>query len=103
MFDLFYVALAAAGYFVYTQVTSDPSPQLLAEEAKIAIKPQPRIAYHTLDQLLAQKRPNVVVVGKSADQGWLGTPRYDLMDQNTGIITPVYTTDINKTLSLLQI
>lgn len=103
MFDLFYVALAAAGYFVYTQIATEPSPQTQAEHAKISLVPQPRKLYTPLNKFLLQERPRVSVAGRSTDQGWLGTPRYDIRNEVTGTITPIYSTEINRTLDVIKI
>ena len=98
-----YAFAAAAGYFIYTQVMRPPAPQMQAEQLKVALKPQPRILYKPLARLLLQNKPSVSVGPKSRDQGWLGTPRMDLVDKQTGQITPIYSTEPQNTMSVLQI
>lgn len=103
MFDLFYIVAAGAGFLIYRQITTPPPPQVDAEANKIRIAPEPRVVYRPLSKLLVQDRPSIVVKGKSQDQGWLGTPRYDVVDTATGVITPVYSTEPSSTMRLLQI
>lgn len=103
MFNLLYVFAAGLGYFIYTQVEAKDPPQVMAEAQKVMIKPVPRVVYTPLKKLLIQDRPNVNVVGKSRDQGWLGTPRYDLVDNATGTLTPIYSTEMGTTMRVLQI
>lgn len=101
MFDLFYVALAGLGFFIYSRVASEPSPQEKIESERVAIVPHPRQLYRPLNKLLLLERPRLSVVGKSNDQGWLGTPRFDVRDEATGTITPVYSTDLPKLLDMM--
>jgi hypothetical protein len=103
MFNLLYLFAAGLGYFIYKQVEPKDPPQLIAEEQKVAIKPMPRVVYRPLNKLLVQDRPNVSITGKSRDQGWLGTPRYDLVDNATGTLTPIYSTEPATTMRVLQI
>lgn len=103
MFDLIYLFAAGAGYFIYTQVMRDPAPQTQAEEQKVAVKPVPKIAYVPLNKMLVRDRPDVHIVGKRKDIGYLGTPRYDVIDEATGTITPIYSTEPSNTMRLLQI
>lgn len=102
MFDLFYIVAAGAGYFIYRTLTTPP-PQIDAEANKVRIAPEPRVVYQPLSKLLVQDRPSLAIKGKSQDQGWLGTPRYDVVDRATGVITPVYSTEPEATLRVLQI
>lgn len=103
MFPLFYIVAAGAGYLIYRQVSAPVPPQTEAENSKIRIAPEPRVVYRPLSKLLVQDRPSIVIKGQSQDQGWLGTPRYDVVDTATGVVTPVYSTEPGNTMRTLQI